>query len=84
MHAMCVAMDVAGTDNRFYSSHSERHVFSPHPVPHWKLEMLHGLHIKNTLIKYCYFYFQGVKDCSVYSLHVIQIVKYPIVIGIFT
>ena len=78
MHAMCVAMDV---DNRFYSSHSKRHVFSPHPVPHPKLEMLHGLHIKNTLIKYCYFYFQGVKECSV---HVIQIVKYPIVIGIFT
>ena len=27
-------MDFAGTDNRFYSSHSECHVFSPHRAPH--------------------------------------------------
>ena len=45
MHAMCVRMDFAGTDNRFYSSHSEGHVFSPHSEPHRKLKMLHGLHI---------------------------------------
>ena len=46
LRAMCVPVDFTGTDNRFYSSHSEGHVFSPHPAPHRKLKMLHGLHIK--------------------------------------
>ena len=43
---MCVPMDFAGTGNRFYSSHSEGHVFSSRPAPHRKLKMLHGLHIE--------------------------------------
>ena len=42
-------MDFAGTDNRFYSSHSECHVFLPHRAPHRKLKKLRGLQIKNTI-----------------------------------
>ena len=35
---MCVHVDFAGTDNRFYSSHSKGHVFSSHPAPHRKFK----------------------------------------------
>ena len=59
-------MDFAGPGNRFYSSHSEGHVFSPHRAPHKKLKMLRGLHIKIVLI------FRGLKECNVHVISVIQ------------
>ena len=56
---MCVAMDFAGTDNRFYSSHSKGHVFSSHPTPQRKFKYGPWFTHINTLIKYYYWYFQG-------------------------
>ena len=56
---MCVPMDFAGTDNRFYSSHSKGHIFSSHPAPHGKFKYAPWFTYINTLIKYYYSYFQG-------------------------
>ena len=48
--------------NRFYSSHSEGHVFPPHPAPHRKLNMLLVLHKK-----LLFSIFPGEKECNIHA-----------------